>query len=188
MFPWGQQDPVNWAARRVELTKKYDQDADGILNAAEREALRKDRFTQGLRESRGGRGMFRMMWPPEVIKKYDKNTDGELDEEEGNAARQGIGRQMEQITKQYDKNTNGRLDEDEMAAVRTEIDAGRIEGVPRMMFMPQRQRGFPGMGGGGPTAREEILRKADANGDGTLNDQELKTAREALDKAKLPTR
>lgn len=173
---------------RAAVLKKYDQDADGRLTDAEREAMRKARFAERLQGARSGRGGFRFQWPPEVVKKYDKDKDGKLDDTENLEAMEGVRKQMEEVTKEFDKDGNGQLEEAELDAVRAAIDSGKIEGLPRMFFFQQGRRGGGPRGGnpwGGPpeNPRDEILRKADKDQDGKLNEEELRAAREALGKA-----
>ena len=176
------------------MLKKYDKNGDGKLSDAEREVMRKERFAEKLRGGRGGPFGFRMQFPPDIVTKYDKDGDGELNDEETQAALEGMRKQWEEITKQYDKNGNGRLDEAELEAVRADIDRGKIQGLPRGFGQGGPRGGAGPRGGGGPwgggrfqrvNQRDEIIRQADKDGDGKLNEEELRAARETL--AKLRT-
>src|SRR5437867_3032117 len=64
------------AERRAELMKKYDQDANGRLSAAERERMRKDWAASQLQGAGRNRGRFPV--PPELLKEFDKDGNGEL--------------------------------------------------------------------------------------------------------------
>jgi EF hand len=184
--PFGSTESVDWAERRKSLMEKFDADKDGALSAAEREAMRMARFQEG-RGGEGGRGRggFRMMMPPEVVKKYDKDGNGELSDAETQAAMQGIRAQMEQVSRDYDANKNGQLDEPEMAKVRADIDSGKLEGLPRMMFMGGGRggRGMRGRGWGeGRGEPEPRFVAADKDKDGRLSQAELDAARKSAEK------
>ncbi len=163
--------PVDDAVRAATL-KKYDKNGDGRLNEAEREAMRRDRAKQRSGGERSGRGAGNFFFPPEVVKRYDKDGDGRLNEEEAQAARDGMRKQWEDVQRKYDANGNGRLEPEEMEALRKDAEAGKIEGLPRFFSM----RG-PRSTGRSRVNRIESLRQFDQDGDGRLNEAELKAAR-----------
>jgi len=126
-----------------------------------------------------------MNMPPEVVKKYDKDGNGELSDAETQEAMQGIRAQMEQVNRDYDANKDGQLDEQEMAKVRADIDAGKLEGLPRFMFMGGGRGGRGGRGGpwGGRRSEPEArFLAADKDKDGKLSAAELNEARQSAAK------
>ncbi len=88
----------------------------------------------------------------------------------------------EEIIKRYDTNGDGKLDANELRNMRQEMG----NNMPRREFDGGRQGrgGFGPMGGsgGGPmgTQKEDLVKKFDKNGDGKLNDDERKSAREYI--------
>lgn len=159
---------------RAALLRQYDRNGDGRLDEGEREAMRQARWAEKLKPA-AGRAMG-FQFPPEVVQEYDADKDGQLDDRENAEAREGIRRKWEKASKDYDKNENGRLDEDELDALRGDIDDGKLPGLPKMFG----RRGAFGGGGRRTDPREQILRQADADGDGRLNEAELRVAREGL--------
>ncbi|MBM3835822.1 MAG: hypothetical protein FJ403_21650 [Verrucomicrobia bacterium] len=167
-------------AARTAVLKQHDKDADGKLNDAEREAMRRARSDQGFRMARSGRGRGEFPpLPPEIVKKYDKDGDGRLNEEERRTAMEGMQKQWMELQRKYDKNTNGRLDPEELETLQQDAAEGKIEDVPRMMFGPPRRRGS-GPGGRPLANREELVRQMDKDRDGKLNEEELKAVRAEL--------
>ena len=165
---------------RAAALKKYDRDGDGRLSDAERETMRKEVFEKRRREVDGGRGRRMFQFPPEIVQKYDKDGDGQLDEEEQKAAQAGIQKMFEQLRKQYDANGNGRLEPEEAEKLQTDGAAGKLEGVPRMFFSMGRPRRGPRAGS--PLPSRDLLRRMDTDGDGRLNEEELKAARAEREK------
>ena len=160
--------------------KKYDHDGDGRLSDAERETMRKEVFDKRRRDVGGGRGRRMFQFPPEIVQKYDKDGDGQLNEEEGQAAQAGIQKMFEQLRKQYDANGNGRLEPDEAEKLQADGAAGKLEGVPRMFFSMGRPRRGPRAGS--RLSSQDLLRRMDKDGDGRLNEEELKAARAEREK------
>ena len=171
---------------RAAALKKYDRDGDGRLSDTEREVMRKQVFEQRRREVGNGRGRMAFQFPPEIVEKYDRDGDGQLNEEESQAARAGIQKIFQELQKKYDANGNGHLDPEEMEKLQADGAAGKLEGVPRMFFRmggPRRGRRSPGER---PSA-QDIARQMDRDGDGRLNEEELKAARAALEKLQSPS-
>lgn len=184
------------AERKAAVFKEFDKDQDGRLSASERDAARQAWYKSML-SKREERSFFAP--PPELMEEFDVNKDGELDDEEGATLRETLGKRFEKLNKDYDKNTNGRLDEDEIAAAMKDMDDGKLKGIPRMFLQMARggpRGGGPGRGGrpggpggppGGPrdfmeTDPADLVRSADRDGDGRLNEAELETVRAAWSK------
>jgi len=196
-FPFGSpQNLPPLSERKSAVLKEFDKDGDGLLSAAERDEARSGWY-QRMLSKREERGFFRP--PPELMDEFDKNKDGELDDEEGQNLRETLGKRFAQLNKDYDKNTNGRLDEDEIAAASKDIDDGKLKGIPKMFLQMARggpRGGRPGMGGrpggpGGPPGQPgdpaesdtaDLVRSADQDGDGRLNEAELESVRAAFAK------
>jgi Ca2+-binding EF-hand superfamily protein len=87
-------------------------------------------------------------------------------------------KQWEDLRKKYDANANGNLDPDEMETLRKDSEAGKIEGMPRAFF----GRGPRSNSGRQGPSRDAILKNADQDGDGKLNEDERRDAREAIEK------
>lgn len=181
--------------RRKAVLAEFDQDHDGRLSASERESARRA-WAKKMLNQRPERGPFRP--PPELLEEFDTNKDGDLDEEEGQKARETLEKRFMQMRKDYDRNGNGRLDPDEIASASSDIDAGKLKGIPKMFLQfagGGPRRGGPGRGPGGPGAPggedadpADLLREADTNHDGKLDAGELaiaRTARTKLRDAKL---
>jgi len=166
---------------RAATLKKYDRDGDGRLSDAERETMRKEVFDKRRRDVDGGRGRRMFQFPPEIVQKYDKDGDGQLNEEEGQAAQAGIQKMFEQLRKQYDANGNGRLEPEEAEKLQADGAAGKLEGVPRMFFSMGRPRRGPRAGS--RLSSRDLLRQMDKDGDGRLNEEELKAARVEREKS-----
>jgi hypothetical protein len=73
--------PLDAAAKRAEMIKKYDKNGDGRLDAQESAAYKKDRDA-------------------EMLKKYDKNGDGKIDEAERQVAQDDIKKQRQAVIAQ----------------------------------------------------------------------------------------
>jgi Ca2+-binding EF-hand superfamily protein len=160
---------------RAAALKKYDRDGDGRLSDAERETMRKEVFEKRRRDGDGGRGRRMFQFPPEIVQKYDRDGDGQLDEEEAKAAQAGIQKMFEQLRKQYDANGNGRLEPEEAEKLQADGAAGKLEGVPRIFFSMGRPRRGPRAGSRLPS--QDLLTQMDKDGDGRLNEEELKAVR-----------
>jgi Ca2+-binding EF-hand superfamily protein len=171
--------------RRSAVLKEFDQDQDGRLNQAEREAARKAWAAKRLAE-RGDRGFFGP--PPEIIEEFDTNKDGELDATEGRTAGQTMERRFRKLTTDYDKDGDGELDSTEVAAALRDLDAGKLKGIPRMFLQfagSRRPRRAPPPANAAPGAPEtlaprEVLSQSDADHDGRLSPEELAAARAAF--------
>ncbi len=178
--------------RKAAVLKAFDKDGDGRLSPSERDAAR-EAWYQSMLSKREERGFFRP--PQELMDEFDVNKDGELDDEEGATLRETLTRRFEKLTKDYDKNSNGRLDENEIDAASKDIDDGKLKGIPKMFLQMARggprggprggRPGGPGGPGGPPggsqdfgeTDPAELVRSADRDGDGRLNEAELETVR-----------
>ncbi len=167
--------------RRAAIVAKFDQNKDGRLDAAEREAARAAQKEEARRAA--GRGqMFQM--PPEIVEMYDRDKDGQLSETESAAANEGIRVRWGEAQKEYDANGDGNLDDAEREKMGDAIAAGKVKGLPRMFGAMLRRPpgggrgGRGGMFGGGEPAASPLV-KFDADKDGRLNDDELANARKA---------
>jgi Ca2+-binding EF-hand superfamily protein len=97
----------------ADFFAKYDTNQNGVIDAAEQAAIRKDYAAN----------------PAGPLKKFDLNNDGKLDDGEiaaiklpvgkGKAANSGIA----ELLAKYDKNHNGILDDDEKDALRKDYAA-----------------------------------------------------------------
>jgi len=164
----------NW---RTAALKQYDRNSDGRLSDAERETMRKEVFAQRRRSSGRGRGM---MFPPEVVTKYDKDGDGSLDDTEGRAAHEGMMKIFQDLQKKYDKNGNGDFEPPEVEKLQADAAAGKLEDVPRFFIQMLGSRGRRPRFGGPPASGQQMdLRQVDKDGDGRLNEEELRAARAA---------
>lgn len=73
--------PLDAAAKRAEMIKKYDKNGDGRLDPEESAAYKKDRDA-------------------EMLRKYDKNGDGKIDEAERKVAQEDIRKQRQAVIAQ----------------------------------------------------------------------------------------
>jgi hypothetical protein len=118
------------ADQTAELMTRFDQDADGLLDDAERAALKqylKERPTPPAPATvaKAGPAMKAAAPTPEkfraqLLELFDRNKDGRLDETERAAAQkfnsERGGELRDELLKRFDKNGNGRLDDDERPA------------------------------------------------------------------------
>jgi Ca2+-binding EF-hand superfamily protein len=96
---------------KAKFFEKYDKNHNGLIDADEKEAIRKD-FAEK---------------PDGDLKRFDKNNDGKLDDEEIAAIKPptGLGKNagMADLLTKYDKNQNGVIDAGEMDAIRKDYAA-----------------------------------------------------------------
>ena len=114
---------------RAEMMKKFDKDGDGVLNEAERTAMRE---AMGARK---GGVVGERPSREEMLKKFDKDGDGQLNEEERAAMREAMGGRpggpegerpdREEMLKKFDKDGDGQLNEAERAEMRKAFESRR---------------------------------------------------------------
>jgi Ca2+-binding EF-hand superfamily protein len=96
---------------KAQFFAKYDKNHNGVIDADEKEAIRKDYAAK----------------PDGDLKRFDKNHDGKLDDEEIAAIKPPTGKGKNAATAdlfaKYDKNHNGLLDADEKDAIRKDYAA-----------------------------------------------------------------
>lgn len=159
------------------LIQKFDQNDDGRLGPAEREAMRRATAERSAKKA-AGKGL-----PAEFLAKHDSNKNGEMDGEEWGPA---IEKEVEVIVKRFDADKSGQLEKPEKAAVRAALRKGEFEGVygyfaGRAAEDPdeakkQRRRG--------PSYLEQsrALLSFDVDGDGIASESELETIRASRQK------
>lgn len=172
---------------RQPALQKYDRDRDGRLSDAERERMRKEVFAQRRGSSGRGRGA---MFPPELVTLYDKDGDGTLDDREAETAQKEVMKMFQNLQKNYDTNGNGRFETAEVEKLRSDAAVGKLKDIPRIIIQAASQQGrrprpvgprtSAGVGG------EINLREIDRDGDGRLNEAELRAARARLQEAGGP--
>jgi Ca2+-binding EF-hand superfamily protein len=169
----------NW---RTAALKQYDRDRDGRLSDAERETMRKEVFAER-RRSTGRRGG--MMFPPEIVAKYDKDGDGSLNDTEARAAQEGLTKMFQNLQKKYDANGNGNFEPSEIEKLQADAAAGKLEDVPRFFIQMLGSQGRRPRSGGPPSSGQQMdLRQFDKNGDGRLNEEELRAARAGQERSR----
>lgn len=164
-------------AFKKQLIAKFDKDGDGKLNEAERSAAQEE-FKKRAGEG-GGPGQ------EAFLKRFDKDGDGKLSDEEKAAAKEAFqkragegrpeGLDMKGLLKRFDKDGDGKLSEEEKAAAKEAFKgAGGFPGRKPGDAKPEgaRERKVPAA----------LLEKFDKDGDGKLNEDEKKSAFEALKK------
>jgi Ca2+-binding EF-hand superfamily protein len=96
---------------KAKFFEKYDKNKNGIIDADEKEAIRKDYAEK----------------PDGDLKRFDANKDGKLDDEEILAVKPptGAGKNagIAAFFAKYDKNANGVIDADEKEAIRKDYAA-----------------------------------------------------------------
>src|SRR5436190_4302308 len=99
------------AGPKAKFFENYDKNHNGIIDADEKEAIRKDYAAK----------------PDGDIKRFDTNKDGKLDDEEIAAVRPptGLGKSagIAAFYEKYDQNQNGVIDPDERVAIRKDYAA-----------------------------------------------------------------
>jgi Ca2+-binding EF-hand superfamily protein len=179
---WAQSGAPQGGNWRTAALKQYDRNRDGRLSDAERETMRKEVFAER-RRSTGRRGG--MMFPPEIVAKYDKNGDGSLDEAEGRAAQEGMRKMFQDLQKKYDANANGNFEPPEIEKLQGDAAAGKLEDVPRFFIQMLGNQGRRPRFGGPPSSGQQMdLRQFDKNGDGRLDEAELRAARAGLERSR----
>jgi|ETNmetMinimDraft_25_1059894.scaffolds.fasta_scaffold08031_1 Ca2+-binding EF-hand superfamily protein len=150
---------------KEEMLKKFDKDGDGKLNKEEHMALR-----EAMPKRRGGKGRPSK---EEILKKFDADGDGKLNEEERAAAREARKKHFEEeALKRFDKDGDGELSEEERAAAR---EAAKKRRGGREGEKGGRRPSFDDLP---DKVKAKLIEKFDADGDGTLNDEEKAKARE----------
>lgn len=168
---------------REDVLKRFDQDGDGKLNDAERQAAREERRGQWAEK----RGPMR----EKMLKRFDKDGDGKLNEAErkeaGKAAKKmrhhrhqrmmkspgkpahhrmkeatgPRGPMRQALLKRFDQDGDGRLNDSEKAEARKAGEDRRAKAKAH---------------------RQEVLSRFDADGDGKLDDTERQAMRDAWQK------
>jgi Ca2+-binding EF-hand superfamily protein len=171
---------------KEEAMKRFDKNGDGRLDDEERaEALRE-------MKKKGGeiQGQLRQF----MLRRYDADGNGALDPAERKTAFDETMKQLEEngplvkntvlgfVHKRFDANGDGTLDKDELGVARDELTKRIIEGIP-MGDVPTKPID--------PVARRkqaeekrkaEMLDRFDADGNGTLDEQEREAAKSELKK------
>ncbi|MEN9666854.1 MAG: hypothetical protein RLZZ326_3217 [Planctomycetota bacterium] len=169
-----------------EAMKRFDKNGDGRLDDEERaEAVRE-------MKKKGGeiQGQLRQF----MLRAYDADGNGTLEPAERKTAFDETMKQLEEngplvkttvlgfVHKRFDANGDGTLDKDELGVARDELTKRIIEGIP-MGDAPTKPID--------PVARRkqaeekrkaEMLDRFDADGNGTLDEQERETAKADLKK------
>lgn len=169
---------------RVELIRQFDQDGDGILNAAERQAAREAMLK--LRPQRPAtQNAERSAAAQELMRRLDQNGDGQIGDAERAAARAELAKRTQLTTgtnatavtparpaidrqsvlKEFDRDGDGQLSDGEREAA--------------MQAMRNRLRATGQRTPPNPT-RAELLKRFDTNGDGQIDEAERAAARETL--------
>jgi len=135
---------------RAERVKKYDTDGDGKLSRQERSTM-----YQAMAEQR------RKRW----LARYDKDGDGKVSEAEREAVMEDYRRRVAEATRRwelrrYDANKDGQIDPKE----REKIEKDRAERQERFQRMREEME----------KRRRELVKKYDADGNGSLSDTERK--------------
>lgn len=206
---FGGNDPER-QARFAETMKKYDANGDGNLDETERGAMFAA-FTQQRAEmmkkyDTNGDGNLddaeRQARDAAQLAAYDLNKDGQLDDKEREAmpafersrgGRSRGGPPSPEMLQRFDANGDGQLDENERRAMYASGGGGFGRGGfggggfggPGGRGGPGGPGGSGGPGGfGGRGPSPETIKKYDANGDGTLDDNERAAMRAAYEQSR----
>ncbi len=165
----GSMEDSEWAKARVAeqaiLTKQFDANRDGSLDAKEIDAMM--HFIRN-EKVRYARDYFAYML------KYDKNDNGQFDGEEYPTAQAAEG---VVVKKTYDTNANGTIDQEESEKLNADLQRGAIPGF-YARFASEVARGG-GRRGGSYLGEQRKNLVFDTNGDGIASAEELKRARES---------
>jgi len=154
--------------RRAELVARYDRNADGRLDAAEREQMRLSLKEQRLRNASG------FTVPPEFLAKHDTNRDGQMSGDEWRVAWEA---ETKILMETYDADKDGTLNKSEKQAMMADVRRGKITGIPA--FFAERMAQDPVPAEPGYLEEQRRLLKFDANGDGLASEDELARIRES---------
>ena len=167
-----------------DLIKRFDQDGDGQLSDAEREAAR-----EAMPRRVGKNNMSRAATNApdsrnEIVKRFDKNGDGVIDDEERAAARDELKKSRpptsgtntamaarptvdrQAVLREFDKDGDGKLSDEERQAA--------MSAMGKHVAVPGQPLGTPGQS---PAA---MLKRFDKNGDGQLDEDERTAMREEM--------
>ncbi|MBM3841201.1 MAG: hypothetical protein FJ398_25255 [Verrucomicrobia bacterium] len=163
----GTMEDSEWASARVAeqaiLTRQFDANKDGSLDALELDAMMHFIRTKKVRYARD---YFAYML------KYDKNDNGRFDGEEYATAQST---EAAAVRMAYDTNGNRLLDAGELAKLRADLGKGLIPGF-FARFAQETARG--GKTGGYLEEQKKAL-EFDINRDGLASEDEVNRAREA---------
>jgi len=172
---------------RTEIIRKFDQNGDGVIDDAERQAARKALATSRPRAT--GTGEAPAAAKSERLRRFDRNGDGVIDDQERQGIRDELAKtrppggtnlaaqrppiDREALVKEFDKDGNGALNDTERKAA--------------MQAMRERLQRATGTNAPARPARAEVLRRFDANGDGVLDDAERRKAQATRPEAGTPS-
>jgi hypothetical protein len=169
-----------------EAMKRFDTNGDGRLDDEER--------AEALREMKKKGGEVQAQLKQFMLRRFDADGNGTLDTAERKTAFDETMKQLEEngpmvkstvlgfVHRRFDANGDGTLDKEELAVARDELTKRIIEGIP-MGEAPAKPID--------PVARkkqaeekrkQEMLDRFDADGDGTLDEQEREAAKAELKK------
>ncbi len=169
------EDGTNFQQRRTALVEKHDKNADGRLDAAERELMR-----LAMKEQRLEKAGSSFKIPPEFLAKYDANKDGEMQGDEWRVAWEA---ETKILREAYDADKDGSLNKEERQAMMADVGKGKITGIPA--FFAGRMVNDPGSAEPTYLAEQQELLRFDADGDGLASADELARIREAGRRAEL---
>ena len=117
---------------RQRALAAYDADGDGRLNAAEREAIRRDGSPFAVERPvfRRGRATRDKAW----IKKHDKDGDGKLNTDEQRAANAALRKVWSQLVGKYAAFKDDRPVVANLKKLERDAKAGKIEGFPLELY------------------------------------------------------
>ena len=173
---------------REEAMKRFDKDGDGRLDDAERaeamDALKK--------KGADMQAQLRQF----MLRRFDADKDGTLDEQERKTAFEEVTKQLEQngpmvkntilgmVHRRFDADGDGTLDGKELGSARDELFKRIVQGAgnadaattaPPVDPAERRRRSEE-------ARKKEMLERFDADGDGTLDEDERGRAKEELKK------
>lgn len=169
-----------------EAMKRFDKNGDGRLDDEERaEALRE-------MKKKGGeiQGQLRQF----MLRRFDADGNGTLEPAERKTAFDETMKQLEEngplvkntvlgfVHKRFDANGDGALDKDELGVARDELTKRIIEGIPMGDAPPKPIDPVARRKQAEEKRKAEMLDRFDADGNGTLDEQERAAAKSELKK------
>jgi len=173
-----------YEVRRAQWVQKFDLDANGFLDASEREAMRKTPKPRGKSFRRGkggenekeGKEGVRFDAPDHWVEKYDKDGDGGLSGEE---SEKGYWSERKRLFDRYDRNGDETLAPTEIAKLASDIDDGVYESWDHFVATTTLKDHADKAGVSQPRldARQREWLQSDLDGDGKASADELKRIR-----------